>query len=103
MEMKFSDKFKKNKGEAAVNEAAQEGSEKKKHKPDPKKLVGTIFDMFFADGAYQLFRIRFMFLFAGVLCCLRYGCLAFIFLKFLTEFHFPSPPSSSVSSEWTAW
>ena len=35
--------------------------------------VGTIFDMFFADGAYQLFRIRFMFLFAGVLCGLRYG------------------------------
>ena len=28
--MKFSDKFKKNKGEAAVNEAAQEGSEKEK-------------------------------------------------------------------------
>ena len=41
MEMKFSEKFKKNKGEAAVPETAQD-SGKKKHKPDPKKLVGTI-------------------------------------------------------------
>ena len=39
--MKFSEKFKKNKGEAAVPETAQD-SGKKKHKPDPKKLVGTI-------------------------------------------------------------
>ena len=37
--MKFSDKLKKNKGEVAVNEAAQEGSEKKKHKPDPQKRL----------------------------------------------------------------
>ena len=38
--MKFSEKFKKNKGEAAVPETAQD-SGKKKHKPDPKKLGRT--------------------------------------------------------------
>ena len=54
MEMKFSDKFKKNKGEAAVNEAAQEGSEKKKHKPDPKKLVGTISKKHIKNGSYSM-------------------------------------------------
>ncbi len=52
--MKFSDKFKKNKGEAAVNEAAQEGSEKKKHKPDPKKLVGTISKKHIKNGSYSM-------------------------------------------------
>lgn len=52
--MKFSDKFKKNKGEAAVNEAAQEGSEKKKHKPDPKKLVGTISKKHIKNGSYNM-------------------------------------------------
>ena len=52
--MKFSDKFKKNKGEAAVNEAAQEGSEKKKHKPDPKKLVGTISKKHIKNGSYSI-------------------------------------------------
>ena len=35
--MKFSEEFKKNKGEAAAPEAAKD-SGKKKHKPDPKKL-----------------------------------------------------------------
>ena len=54
MEMKFSDKFKKNKGEAAVNEAAQEGSKKKKHKPDPKKLVGTISKKHIKNGSYSM-------------------------------------------------
>ena len=39
--MKFSEKFKKNKSEAVETETAQD-SGKKKHKPDPKKLVGTI-------------------------------------------------------------
>lgn len=52
--MKFSDKLKKNKGEAAVNEAAQEGSEKKKHKPDPKKLVGTISKKHIKNGSYSM-------------------------------------------------
>ena len=52
--MKFSDKFKKNKGEAAVNEAAQEGSKKKKHKPDPKKLVGTISKKHIKNGSYSM-------------------------------------------------
>ena len=52
--MKFSDKFKKNKGEAAVNEAVQEGSEKKKHKPDPKKLVGTISKKHIKNGSYSI-------------------------------------------------
>ncbi len=52
--MKFSDKFKKNKGEAAVTEAAQEGSEKKKHKPDPKKLVGTISKKHIKNGSYSM-------------------------------------------------
>ena len=52
--MKFSDKFKKNKGEAAINEAAQEGSEKKKHKPDPKKLVGTISKKHIKNGSYSM-------------------------------------------------
>ena len=52
--MKFSDKFKKNKGEATVNEAAQEGSEKKKHKPDPKKLVGTISKKHIKNGSYSM-------------------------------------------------
>ena len=52
--MKFSDKFKKNKGEAAVNEAAQEESEKKKHKPDPKKLVGTISKKHIKNGSYSM-------------------------------------------------
>ena len=52
--MKFSEKFKKNKGEAAVNEAAQEGSEKKKHKPDPKKLVGTISKKHIKNGSYSM-------------------------------------------------
>ena len=52
--MKFSDKFKKNKGEAAVNEAAQEGSEKKKHKTDPKKLVGTISKKHIKNGSYSM-------------------------------------------------
>ena len=52
--MKFSDKFKKNKGEAVVNEAAQEGSEKKKHKPDPKKLVGTISKKHIKNGSYSM-------------------------------------------------
>ena len=41
MEMKFSEKFKKNKSEAVETETAQDFG-KKKHKPDPKKLVGTI-------------------------------------------------------------
>lgn len=54
MEMKFSDKFKKNKGEAAINEAAQEESEKKKHKPDPKKLVGTISKKHIKNGSYSM-------------------------------------------------
>lgn len=52
--MKFSDKFKKNKGEAAINEAAQEESEKKKHKPDPKKLVGTISKKHIKNGSYSM-------------------------------------------------
>ena len=52
--MKFSEKFKKNKGEAAVNEAAQEGSGKKKHKPDPKKLVGTISKKHIKNGSYSM-------------------------------------------------
>ena len=52
--MKFSDKLKKNKGEVAVNEAAQEGSEKKKHKPDPKKLVGTISKKHIKNGSYSM-------------------------------------------------
>lgn len=52
--MKFSDKFKKNKGETAVNEAVQEGSEKKKHKPDPKKLVGTISKKHIKNGSYSM-------------------------------------------------
>ncbi len=39
--MKFGEKFKKNKGKAAVPETAQD-SGKKKRKPDPKKLVGTM-------------------------------------------------------------
>ena len=52
--MKFSDKFKKNKGEAAINEAAQEESEKKKHKPDPKKLVGTISKKHIKNGYYSM-------------------------------------------------
>ena len=52
--MKFSDKLKKNKGEAAVNEAAQEGSEKKKHKRDPKKLVGTISKKHIKNGSYSM-------------------------------------------------
>ena len=52
--MKFSDKFKKNKGEAAVTEAAQDGAEKKKHKPDPKKLVGTISKKHIKNGSYSM-------------------------------------------------
>ena len=52
--MKFSEKFKKNKDEAAVNEAAQEGSGKKKHKPDPKKLVGTISKKHIKNGSYSM-------------------------------------------------
>ena len=52
--MKFSEKFKKNKGEAAINEAAQEESEKKKHKPDPKKLVGTISKKHIKNGSYSM-------------------------------------------------
>lgn len=52
--MKFSDKFKKNKGEAAINEAAQEESEKKKHKPDPKKMVGTISKKHIKNGSYSM-------------------------------------------------
>ena len=52
--MKFSDKFKKNKGEAAINEAAQEESEKKKHKPDQKKLVGTISKKHIKNGSYSM-------------------------------------------------
>ena len=52
--MKFSDKFKKNKGEAAINEAAQEESEKKKHKPNPKKLVGTISKKHIKNGSYSM-------------------------------------------------
>ena len=65
--------------------------------------VSTIFNMLFTDSAYQFFRIWFMFLFPGILRSFCLYCLAFIFLEFLTEFHFHSPPSSSVSSEWTAW
>ena len=52
--MKFSDKFKKNNGEAAINEAAQEESEMKKHKPDPKKLVGTISKKHIKNGSYSM-------------------------------------------------
>ncbi len=51
--MKFSEKFKKNKGEAAVSEAAQEGSGKK-HKLDPKKLVGTISKKHIKNGSYSM-------------------------------------------------
>ena len=53
MEMKFSEKFKKNKGEAAVPETAQD-SGKKKHKPDPKKLVGTISKKHIKNGSYSM-------------------------------------------------
>ena len=53
MEMKFSEKFKKNKGEAAAPEAAQD-SGKKKHKPDPKKLVGTISKKHIKNGSYSV-------------------------------------------------
>ncbi len=42
--------------------------------------------MFFADGAYQLFRIRFMFLFAGVLCCLGTAASPLFFLNFSLNF-----------------
>lgn len=51
--MKFSEKFKKNKGEAAVPETAQD-SGKKKHKPDPKKLVGTISKKHIKNGSYSM-------------------------------------------------
>ena len=53
MEMKFSEKFKKNKGEAAAPEAAKD-SGKKKHKPDPKKLVGTISKKHIKNGSYSM-------------------------------------------------
>ena len=51
--MKFSEKFKKNKGKAAVPETAQD-SGKKKHKPDPKKLVGTISKKHIKNGSYSM-------------------------------------------------
>ena len=51
--MKFSEKFKKNKGEAAVPETAQD-SGKKKHKPDPKKLVDTISKKHIKNGSYSM-------------------------------------------------
>ena len=51
--MKFSEKFKKNKGEAAVPETAQD-SGKKKHKPDLKKLVGTISKKHIKNGSYSM-------------------------------------------------
>ncbi len=50
--MKFSEKFKKNKGEAAVPETAQD-SGKKKHKPE-KKLVGTISKKHIKNGSYSM-------------------------------------------------
>lgn len=51
--MKFSEEFKKNKGEAAAPEAAKD-SGKKKHKPDPKKLVGTISKKHIKNGSYSM-------------------------------------------------
>lgn len=51
--MKFSEKFKKNKGEAAAPEAAKD-SGKKKHKPGPKKLVGTISKKHIKNGSYSM-------------------------------------------------
>ena len=51
--MKFSKKFKKNKGESVTTESAQE-SGKKKHKPDPKKLVGTISKKHIKIGSYSM-------------------------------------------------
>lgn len=51
--MKFSEKFKKNKSEAAITETAQD-SGKKKHKPDPKKLVGTISKKHIKNGSYTM-------------------------------------------------
>ena len=50
--MKFSEKFKKNKSEAVETETAQD-SGKKKHKPDPKKLVGTISKKHIKNGNYS--------------------------------------------------
>ena len=51
--MKFSEKFKKNKSEAVETETAQD-SGKKKHKPDPKKLVGTISKKHIKNGTYSM-------------------------------------------------
>ena len=51
--MKFSEKFKKNKGESVTTESAQD-SGKKKHKPDPKKLVGTISKKHIKNGSYSM-------------------------------------------------
>ena len=51
--MKFSEKFKKNKSEAVETETAQD-SGKKKHKPDPKKLVGTISKKHIKHGTYSM-------------------------------------------------
>ena len=51
--MKFSEKFKKNKGESVTTESAQD-SGKKKHKPDPKKLVGTISKKHIKIGSYSM-------------------------------------------------
>ena len=51
--MKFSEKFKKNKGESVTTESAQD-SGKKKHQPDPKKLVGTISKKHIKNGSYSM-------------------------------------------------
>ena len=51
--MKFSEKFKKNKSEAVETETAQDFG-KKKHKPDPKKLVGTISKKHIKNGTYSM-------------------------------------------------
>ena len=51
--MKFSEKFKKNKGESVTTESAQD-SGKKKHKSDPKKLVGTISKKHIKNGSYSM-------------------------------------------------